>query len=169
MAMTTVADWAGSLGISRQAAYQAVKRCGIPLDMGMVDADLATYLYNQRTRQRVRAVRSAPMGASGAERRLAEALLERGQALGRLAAAAEGVIDPALLNELREAMRQIPPSHRAQLRLSVDTWDVLAGDLIAAVAEYADDQAQPAASVMDDTQLGQLVYLAAIGQVRVNP
>jgi len=170
MAMTTVADWAEALGVSRQAAYQAIKRCGIPRDHGMVDAELATYLYNQRTQQRVRSARRAPAGTSGAERRLVEAQLERAQSLGRLAAAADGAIDPALLGELREAMCCVPLSHRAQLRLSVATWDVLAGDVIAAVAERGGDQAQPAASVMDDDdQVGQLIYLAAIGQVRVNP
>ena len=48
----SVATWAKSVGISRQSAYDAVKRCGIPVSGGKVDADVATMLYRKKTRAR---------------------------------------------------------------------------------------------------------------------
>jgi hypothetical protein len=51
--LTTVAAWAKTLGISRQSAHEAVKRCGIPVVDRKIDADLATMLYNKKTRPRV--------------------------------------------------------------------------------------------------------------------
>lgn len=50
--LTTIAEWATSMGISRQSGYDAIKRCEIPVTDGKVDADYATFLYQQRTRQR---------------------------------------------------------------------------------------------------------------------
>jgi hypothetical protein len=50
--LTTIAKWAASLGISRQSGYDAIERCEIPVADGKVDADYATFLYQQRTRQR---------------------------------------------------------------------------------------------------------------------
>lgn len=38
--------------MSRQAGYAAVRRCGIPVNDGMLDADVATVLYRKRTRAR---------------------------------------------------------------------------------------------------------------------
>lgn len=54
MAFVAVSEWAASLGMSRQAGHQAVKRCRIPLEGGKVDAGVATVLYQQRTRARAR-------------------------------------------------------------------------------------------------------------------
>lgn len=51
--LTTVAAWAKTLGISRQSAHEAVKRCGIPVVDKKIDADYATTLYKKNTRQRV--------------------------------------------------------------------------------------------------------------------
>lgn len=51
--LTTVAAWAKTLGISRQSAHEAVKRCSIPLIDKKIDADYATALYKKNTRQRV--------------------------------------------------------------------------------------------------------------------
>lgn len=51
--LTTVAAWAKTLGISRQSAHEAVKRCGIPVLDKKIDADYATALYKKNTRQRV--------------------------------------------------------------------------------------------------------------------
>lgn len=48
----SVAAWGKTVGISRQSAHDAVKRCGIPLSSGKVDADVATTLYRKRTRAR---------------------------------------------------------------------------------------------------------------------
>ena len=38
--------------MSRQAGYASIKRCGIPVDGGLVDADVATMLHRKRTRTR---------------------------------------------------------------------------------------------------------------------
>jgi hypothetical protein len=45
------------MGISKQAGYNAVKRCGIPVSEGLVDPEIATALYKRRTRARVNAQR----------------------------------------------------------------------------------------------------------------
>jgi len=75
--LTTIAAWAKTVGISRQSAYEAVTRCGIPVTDGKVDPDYATHLYQKHTRPRANAQRPAPMaheaqpttpaGAGGAE------------------------------------------------------------------------------------------------------
>lgn len=39
--------------MSRQAGYQAVKRCGIPVTDGKVDREYANMLYERHTRKRV--------------------------------------------------------------------------------------------------------------------
>jgi len=58
--LTTIADWAKSLGISRQSAYDAVKRCEIPMIDGKVDEEYATVLYRRHTRARAGGKASAP-------------------------------------------------------------------------------------------------------------
>lgn len=75
--LTTVAAWAKLVGISRQSAYEAVTRCGIPVTDGKLDPDYATHLYQKHTRPRANAQRpdpmangapaSTPAGAGGAE------------------------------------------------------------------------------------------------------
>ncbi|QJE00675.1 hypothetical protein HH212_12120 [Massilia forsythiae] len=50
--MMSVAEWARTLGISRQAADRAIKRCGIVRVNNKVDADMATALYQKNTRPR---------------------------------------------------------------------------------------------------------------------
>ena len=75
--LTTVAEWAKLVGISRQSAYEAVTRCGIPVTDGKLDPDYATHLYQKHTRPRANSQRPAPManeapasttaGAGGAE------------------------------------------------------------------------------------------------------
>lgn len=64
--MLTVAAWAHSVGISKQAGYSAVKRCGIPLVDGKVDALVAGTLYKRRTRERVNTARTASQAAESA-------------------------------------------------------------------------------------------------------
>jgi len=74
--LTTIAEWAASLGISRQSGYDAVKRCEIPVTDGKVDPDYATHLYRKNTRQRANGSRPdhlangaqpvPPAGAGGA-------------------------------------------------------------------------------------------------------
>ncbi|WP_314435525.1 hypothetical protein [Massilia timonae] len=75
--LTTIAEWAKLVGISRQSAYEAVTRCGIPVTDGKVDPDYATHLYQKHTRPRANAQRPAsmaneaqptlPAGAGGTE------------------------------------------------------------------------------------------------------
>lgn len=75
--LTTIAAWAKTVGISRQSAYEAVTRCGIPVTDGKVDPDYATHLYRKNTRPRANAQRPASLaheaqlttqaGAGGAE------------------------------------------------------------------------------------------------------
>lgn len=75
--LTTIAEWAETVGISRQSAYDAVKRCEIPVTEGKVDPEYATHLYRKNTRQRANGNRPAslangaqpvtPAGAGGAE------------------------------------------------------------------------------------------------------
>ena len=78
--LTTIAEWAASLGISRQSGYDAVKRCEIPVNDGKVDPDYATHLYRKNTRQRANGSRpdllangaqpsaeAGPGGAGGTE------------------------------------------------------------------------------------------------------
>ena len=48
--LTTVADWAATLGISRQQGYAAIKRCGITVADGKLDPEYATVLYHRHTR-----------------------------------------------------------------------------------------------------------------------
>ena len=50
----TIPAWALTLGISRQAAHLAVRRCGITLVGGKVDPVAATALYRAKTRIQVR-------------------------------------------------------------------------------------------------------------------
>ena len=64
--LTTIADWAKLQGISRQSAYDAVTRCGIPVTDGKVDPEYATHLYKKHTRPRANGQRPDPM-ASGAQ------------------------------------------------------------------------------------------------------
>jgi len=59
--LTTIAEWATSLGISRQSAYDAVKRCEIPVTDGKVDTEYATHLYRRNTRQRANGNRPDPL------------------------------------------------------------------------------------------------------------
>lgn len=60
----TVAQWSASMGISKQAGYQAVRRCGIPVDDGKVDPDVATTLYRKYTRARANERRKPAEGAT---------------------------------------------------------------------------------------------------------
>lgn len=50
--MMSVAEWARTLRISRQAADRAIKRCGIVRMNNKVDAAAATALYQKNTRPR---------------------------------------------------------------------------------------------------------------------
>jgi hypothetical protein len=62
--LTTIAEWAKTVGISRQSAYDAVKRCEIPVTDGQVDPDYATHLYGKNTRQRANGNRPDPLASA---------------------------------------------------------------------------------------------------------
>lgn len=64
--LTTIAEWAKTVGISRQSAYDAVKRCEIPVTDGKVDPDYASHLYAKNTRQRANGQRPDSL-ANGAQ------------------------------------------------------------------------------------------------------
>lgn len=64
--LTTIAEWAKTVGISRQSAYAAVDRCEIPVTDGQVDPEYATHLYRKNTRQRANGNRPDPL-APGAQ------------------------------------------------------------------------------------------------------
>lgn len=64
--LTTIAEWAASVGISRQSGYEAVKRCEIPVTDGKVDPEYATHLYRRNTRQRAN-VQRPDLLANGAQ------------------------------------------------------------------------------------------------------
>ena len=83
--MLTVTAWAAEMHISKQAGYLAVKRCGIPIVDGKVDADAATMLYRNRTRYRVNPGRMAKAArpAPAAPLSVAE-LLELAEDIGQI-------------------------------------------------------------------------------------
>lgn len=64
--LTTIAEWAKLVGISRQSGYAAVERCEIPVTDGKVDIEYATLLYQRHTRQRANGNRPDPL-ANGAQ------------------------------------------------------------------------------------------------------
>lgn len=64
--LTTIAEWAKLVGISRQSGYEAVTRCEIPVTDGKVDPEYATHLYKKNTRQRANGNRPDPL-ANGAQ------------------------------------------------------------------------------------------------------
>jgi hypothetical protein len=64
--VTTIAQWAKSLGISRQKGYTAIERCGIPVTDGKVDVEYATLLYQRNTRGRANGKRPEPLATPSA-------------------------------------------------------------------------------------------------------
>jgi hypothetical protein len=65
--LTKIADWAKSMGISRQQGYAAVTRCSIPVDDGRLDPDVARVLYEKHTRKRANGKRGAISAGADAE------------------------------------------------------------------------------------------------------
>jgi hypothetical protein len=79
--LLTIPQWAERLGISRQAAWQAVRRLAIPVQPGgLIDAVAATAVYNAKTQRRVRVAArqtaSAGVGPSYDEARRRSAVAE---------------------------------------------------------------------------------------------
>lgn len=65
--LTKIADWAASMGISRQSGYDAVKRCAIPVADGKLDPDVARVLYEKHTQKRANGKRGAISAGADAE------------------------------------------------------------------------------------------------------
>jgi hypothetical protein len=65
--LTKIAAWAESIGISRQSAYDAVKRCSIPVTDGKLDPDVANVLYARGTRARANGKNAAFPAGAGAK------------------------------------------------------------------------------------------------------
>jgi hypothetical protein len=65
--LTKIAAWAETIGISRQSAYDAVKRCAIPVEDGKIDPDVANVLYAKHTRARANGKNAAFPAGAGAK------------------------------------------------------------------------------------------------------
>jgi hypothetical protein len=103
--LTTIAEWATTLGISRQSGYDAIKRCEIPVTDGKVDPEYATLLYQRHTRQRANSNR--PDGGSSA-------------ALSAAAAGAGGTDTPTKVPvyETSRARREAAEAEQAEIKLA---------------------------------------------------
>lgn len=103
--LTTIAEWAAGLGISRQSGYDAVKRCEIPVTDGKVDAEYATLLYQRHTRQRANSNRPDPLA---------------GAALSAAAAGAGGDAAPAKIPgyDTSRARREAAEAEQAEIKLA---------------------------------------------------
>lgn len=138
----TVSQWSASMGISKQAGYQAVRRCGIPVVDGRVDPDVATTLYRKYTRARTNERRrpaddgataaAAPMVPAGdgdywtnrARREKAEAdtaELKLAELRGELVRVADvRAAQARRIAALREGLLQIPARLAAVLAAEAD-------------------------------------------------
>ena len=138
MAFLTVAKWAASLQMSRQAGHQAVRRCNITVtDDGLVDDEIATLLYRRHTRARVRvrppaqpAARTASANDSAVAPLPSDPTVDRQledlSALGLLALSAiDGKRFDLVEHQLREAIAALPAIARERLALPLEVWDAL--------------------------------------------
>lgn len=65
--LTKIADWAASIGISRQQGYAAIERCSIPVTDGKLDPDVAGVLYKKHTRARANRKNAASPASAGVD------------------------------------------------------------------------------------------------------
>ena len=141
----TVAEWAASLGMSKQAGYQAVKRCGIPVIDSAVDPEIATVLYRRGTRVRAGAKRQDP----SATERPAASIVAPPIAVGQISydeARRRREVAEASIAELKEAelrgdlVRRAVVEREFASRLVAlrESLEVLADRLSAQVAAEAD-------------------------------
>ena len=124
----TVTQWSHEIGISKQAGYKAVQRCGIPIEDGMVDAELASLLYRHRTRPRVRMRKHRTTQVHPAARAPADDLMTVALDIACMIDA-----DPALMDEgiwhLRAVLAALDDEQLAAVRLPEAVWDRLCSDL----------------------------------------
>ena len=122
----TVTQWSHEMGISRQAGHKAVTRCGIPVEGGLVDSELATLLYKRRTRPQVRMRRTTQVHpvAPAATDDLMTVALDIARMIDD---------DPALMDEgivhLRAVLAALDDEQLAAVLLPVAVWDRLCADL----------------------------------------
>lgn len=137
-------EWAASLGMTKQAGYQAVKRCGIAVVDGRVDTEIATLLYRRGTRVRAKDRRppeSAPPGVPDAPAAPANVSYEEAR---RRREAAEASIAELKEAELRgELVRRAVVERAMASRLVAlrESLEALADRLGALVAAESDAQA----------------------------
>lgn len=143
----TVTQWAASLGISKQAGYQAVKRCGIPVVDGGVDPEIATVLYRRGTQPRARRSADQPLpptpSVSSAPERPVVGLISYDEARRRREVA-EAQIAELKEAELRgELVRKAAVERETASRLVSlrESLEVLADRLSALVAAESDPAA----------------------------
>lgn len=124
----TVTQWSHEIGISKQAGYKAVQRCGIPVEGGLVDAELATLLYRRRTRPQVRMRKYRTAQVHPAARAPADDLMMVALDIAHMIDD-----DPALMGEgivhLRAVLAALDDEQLAAVRLPVAVWDRLCADL----------------------------------------
>lgn len=143
----TISAWSASLGISRQAGHVAIKRCQIPVENGMVDADVATLLYRRGTKPRANPNAPAAAPASGHADRAPHAapvaVLMSYDEARRRREAAEASIAELREAELRgELVRKVEVERALASRLVAlrESLEVLADRMAALVAAESDAQ-----------------------------
>lgn len=124
----TVTQWSHEIGISKQAGYKAVQRCGIPIEDGMVDAELATLLYKRRTRPQVRMRKHRTTQVHPVAPAATDDLMTVALDIARMIDD-----DPALMDEgivhLRAVLAALDDEQLAAVLLPVAVWDRLCADL----------------------------------------
>lgn len=139
MNQLTVPKWAARHGISKQAGYQAVKRCAIPVVDGLVDVEVADMLYERRTRARVNTRRPPPPGVAPAS---------------DMGSSERGPIDPAVSYDEARRRRETAEAKLAELKLAE-----LAGTLV--LRDQVNRAIFGASRVMRDQLLAMAPRLAA--------
>lgn len=142
----TVAEWAASLGMSKQAGYQAVKRCGIPVIDSAVDPEIATVLYRRGTRVRAGAKRQDPSATERPAASIVAPPIAVGQQISYDEARRRREVAEASIAELKEAelrgdlVRRAVVEREFASRLVAlrESLEVLADRLSAQVAAEAD-------------------------------
>jgi hypothetical protein len=118
----TIAQWAATHSMSRQAGYQAVHRCKIPVDAdGLVDVRVADVLYRERTKPRAKRPRPAPAEPVD--------LVELAEDIGRIMARDGGALMREGMQHLRCVLAHIPDGELDLVRLPPEVLDELRREL----------------------------------------
>jgi hypothetical protein len=110
----TIAEWSATHRMSRQAGYQAVKRCGIPVDAdGRVDRRVADLLYKERTRYRYKPPPRQPAAAEPVD------LLELAEDIAEIMARDDGALMDEGLPYLHAVVHAMDDEMLLRVRLPV--------------------------------------------------